>query len=67
MLEDFINDFLINRKRYFRCIVAFIFAVLFVQYGFIKTIFIFIVSFIGYISGAPDLVKSLKKIYKNLE
>ena len=67
MLEDFIVDFLKNRKRYFRCIVTFIFARVLVEYGFIKTVFIFLVSFIGYISGAPNLKENLKKIYKDME
>ncbi len=65
MLEEFITNFLINRKRYLRCLIAFIGALLFVEYGFIKTIFIFCVSFIGYLSGGPNFIKILKKLYKD--
>lgn len=65
MLEEFIRDFLENRKRYFRCIIAFIFALIFVQYGFVKMIFILLISFIGYISGAPNLMATLKKLYSD--
>jgi len=65
MLEEFIKDFLENRKRYFRCIVAFIFALIFVQYGFVKMVFILFVSFLGYISGAPNLMATLKKLYND--
>ncbi len=62
MLEEFIANFLANRKRYIRCIIGFIFALLLVQYGFMKTLFIFIVAFIGYISGAPNFGKTIKKL-----
>lgn len=67
MLEDFIMEFLKNRKRYFRCAMAFIFSLLLVEYGVVKTLFIFIISFFGYVSGAPDLKKSLKKLYKDMD
>lgn len=67
MLEEFIVNFLKNRKRYFRCFVAFIFSLLLVQYGLVKTLFIFIISFFGYISGAPNLKESLKRIYKDFD
>ncbi|MGL4980616.1 MAG: DUF2273 domain-containing protein [Fusobacteriaceae bacterium] len=63
MLEEFITDFLENRKRYFRCIIAFILALIFVEYGFVKMIFILLVSFLGYVSGAPNFVGTLKKLY----
>ncbi|MGL4688382.1 MAG: DUF2273 domain-containing protein [Fusobacteriaceae bacterium] len=65
MLEEFITNFLMNKKKYLRCIIAFIGALLFVQYGFIKTIFIFAVAFIGYLSGSQNFVKTLKKLYKD--
>ena len=65
MLEEFILDLLHNRKRYFRCLVAFIGAILLVEYGFVKTLFIFIIAFFGYLSGAPELVKTLKRLYKD--
>lgn len=67
MLEDFIINFLKNRKRYLRCFIAFIFSLLLVEYGFVKTVFIFIVSFLGYVSGTPNLKETLKKIYKDLD
>lgn len=67
MLDEFLNDFLYNRKRYFRCIIAFILALLVVQYGFVKTVFIALVSFIGYISGTPDIKNILKRLYSDIE
>ncbi|MGL6064053.1 MAG: DUF2273 domain-containing protein [Fusobacteriaceae bacterium] len=54
-----------NKTKYLRCIIAFVGALLLVQYGFIKTIFIFAVAFIGYLSGSPNFIKTLKRIYKD--
>ncbi|MGL5123827.1 MAG: DUF2273 domain-containing protein [Fusobacteriaceae bacterium] len=65
MLEEFITNFLINKKKYLRCIIAFICALLLVQYGVIKTIFIIVVSFIGYLSGSSNFIKIFKKFYKD--
>lgn len=66
MLEKFITEFLNNEKKYMRCIIAFIFALLTVQYGIISAIFIYLVSFIGYINGFPIIYEKIKNIYNEI-
>ncbi len=65
MLEEFIYSFLENRKKIFGGIVGFIISILFISLGFFATIFIVIVTIIGYKLGDKDFSFLLNK-FKNL-
>lgn len=65
MIEEILTNFIYNRKRYLYAIISFIFALLLVTLGFFKTLFIAIITIIGYYLGNPNLNKKLKKI-KNI-
>ncbi|STO32039.1 Small integral membrane protein (DUF2273) [Fusobacterium necrogenes] len=65
MLEEVLANLIYNRKRYLYAFIGFIMAVLLVTVGIFETIFILLVTFIGYCFGSPMLVKKIKKI-KNI-
>ena len=65
MLEEIIENLIYNRKRYLYALVGFILALLLVTIGVFATIFVLIVTGIGYCLGSPVMVKKLKKL-KNI-
>lgn len=65
MIEELIAIFFQKRKRYLRCLIGFISALLIVKYGFLKAFFILIIAFVGYISGVPHYTAILKKYKDN--
>lgn len=68
MLEDFIVSFIENRKKIFGAVIGFIIALLLVTYGVISTIFILIVTYIGYKLGDNTIIKKIKrKIIERLQ
>ncbi len=68
MLEDFIVSFIENRKKILGAVIGFIIALLLVTYGVISTIFILIVTYIGYKLGDNTIIKKIKrKIIERLQ
>lgn len=65
MLEEFIYSFLENRKKIFGGIIGFIISILFVTLGFFATIFVVIITIIGYNLGNRDFSFLLDK-FKNI-
>ncbi len=65
MLDEIIANLIYNRKRYLYAFVGFIVALLLVTVGILETIFVLLVTFIGYCLGSPVFVKKIKKI-KNI-
>ena len=65
MLDEIIINLIQNRKRYLYAFVGFIVSLLLVTVGIFETIFILLVTFVGYCLGSPVFVKKAKKI-KNI-
>lgn len=65
MLEEIIENLIYNRKRYLYAVIGFILALLLVTVGILKTVFVVVVTSIGYCLGSPMLGKKIKKI-KNI-
>ena len=65
MLEEIIEKLIYNRKRYLYAFVGFILALLLVTVGILETIFVILVTIVGYCLGSPMFVKKFKKI-KNI-
>lgn len=65
MLEEFIANIFYNRKRYFYSFIGFVVALLLVTIGLDKTIFVVLITILGYYLGSPKLNEKLKKI-KNI-
>lgn len=65
MLEEIIGNLIYNRKRYLYAFVGFVLALLLVTVGVLETIFVVVVTAIGYCLGSPIFVKKFKKI-KNI-
>ena len=66
MLEEIIANLVYNRKRYLYSFLAFILALLLVTIGITSTIFVVVVTAIGYFLGGPELNKKFTKIKKIL-
>lgn len=68
MLEDMIVSFIENRKKIFGAVMGFIIAVLLVEYGVVSTIFILLVTYLGYRIGDNTVLKRIKrKIIERLQ
>lgn len=65
MLDEIIINLIQNRKRYLYAFVGFVVALLLVTVGVVETIFVLLVTFVGYCLGSPGFVKKAKKI-KNI-
>ena len=65
MLDEIIANIIYNRKRYLYAFVGFILALLLVTVGVIETVFILLVTILGYCLGSPAFFKKIKKI-KNI-
>lgn len=65
MLADILEKMLVslvnNWKKYLGCFLGFVLGVLLVEYGVLKTLFIVILSFIGYNMGDIKIIKKIKK------
>ncbi|MBC2855988.1 MAG: DUF2273 domain-containing protein [Cetobacterium sp.] len=61
MLEELIERFIYNLKKFLGCVIGLVVAILLVEYGFLKTLFIVVVSFIGYNLGDVSVTKKIKK------
>lgn len=65
MLDEIIANLILNRKRYLYAFIGFILALLLVTVGIFATVFIILVTILGYCLGSPVFVKKVKKI-KNI-
>lgn len=65
MLDEIIANLILNRKRYLYAFTGFILALLLVTVGIFATVFIILVTVLGYYLGSPVFVKKVKKI-KNI-
>jgi uncharacterized membrane protein len=61
MLDEIIANLILNRKRYLYAFTGFIL----VTVGIFATVFIILVTILGYCLGSPVFVKKVKKI-KNI-
>lgn len=61
MLEKLIVSLVNNWRKYLGCLIGFILGVLLVEYGLPKTVFIVILSIIGYKTGDITFIKKIKK------
>lgn len=69
MLEEFIYSLIENRKKIFWGVVFFIISILFITFGLFSTIFIIIMTILGYHFGDTDnknILTKLKTLLKNL-
>lgn len=60
-IEVLIEKIANNWKKVFGCILGFIVATTFIKYGFLNSLFIFAISYIGYKLGDMNFVSRLKK------
>ncbi|MGL4307792.1 DUF2273 domain-containing protein [Cetobacterium sp. SF1] len=61
MLEDLIEKFIYTFRKYIGCVIGFVIAILLLEYGIIKTIFVVAVSYIGFKLGDKKISEKLKK------
>ena len=61
MLEKLLVSLVNNWKKYLGCVIGFVLGILLVEYGLPKTVFIIVLSIVGYKMGDTTLIKKLKK------
>lgn len=61
MLEKLLVSLVNNWKKYLGCFIGFVLGILLVEYGLPKTVFIIVLSIIGYKMGDTTLIKKFKK------
>lgn len=61
MLEKLLVSLVNNWKKYLGCFIGFVLGVLLVEYGLPKTVFIIVLSIIGYKMGDVTFIKKIKK------
>ena len=61
MLEKLLVSLVNNWKKYLGCFIGFVLGILLVEYGLPKTVFIIVLSIVGYKMGDITLIKKLKK------
>ncbi len=61
MLEKLMVSLVNNWRKYLGCLIGFVLGVLLVEYGLPKTVFIVVLSIIGYKVGDITFIKKIKK------
>lgn len=61
MLEKLLVSLVNNWKKYLGCFIGFVLGILLVEYGLPKTVFIIVLSIVGYKMGDTTIIKKLKK------
>ncbi|MHD0316312.1 DUF2273 domain-containing protein [Fusobacterium sp. THCT1E2] len=61
MLEKLLVSLVNNWKKYLGCFIGFVLGILLVEYGLPKTVFIIVLSIIGYKMGDMTFIKKIKK------
>ena len=61
MLEKLLVSLVNNWKKYLGCFIGFVLGILLVEYGLPKTVFIIVLSIVGYKMADTTLIKKLKK------
>lgn len=68
MLEEIIVSLIEKRKKIYGAGFSFVAAILFLEYGILKTIFVILITFVGYQIVDSNMLKKIrKKIIKRLE
>jgi uncharacterized membrane protein len=62
VLVEFIEELLINRKKYLGALGGFLFGLILIQYGFVKMLIVLAVTCLGYNLGDLEKIKKIKKI-----
>lgn len=58
MLEKLLVSLVNNWKKYLGCFIGFVLGILLVEYGLPKTVFIIVLSIVGYKMGDTTLIKN---------
>ncbi|BBA52564.1 DUF2273 domain-containing protein [Fusobacterium varium] len=61
MLEKVMVSLVNNWRKYLGCFIGFVLGVLLVEYGLPKTVFIVVLSIVGYKAGDITFIKRIKK------
>lgn len=61
MLEKMMVSLVNNWRKYLGCFIGFVLGVLLVEYGLPKTVFIVVLSIVGYKTGDITFIKKIKK------
>ena len=61
MLEKLLVSLVNDWKKYLGCFIGFVLGILLVEYGLPKTVFIIVLSIIGYKMGDMTFIKRIKK------
>lgn len=61
MLEKLLVSLVNNWKKCLGCFIGFVLGILLVEYGLPKTVFIIVLSIIGYKMGDMTFIKRIKK------
>ena len=61
MLEKLLVSLVNNWKKYLGCFIGFVLGILLVEYGLPKTVFIIVLSIVGYKMGDMTFIKRIKK------
>lgn len=61
MLEKLLVSLVNNWKKYLGCFIGFVLGILLVEYGLPKTVFIIVLSIIGYKMGDMTFIKRIRK------
>lgn len=61
MLEKLLVSLVNNWKKYLGCFIGFVLGILLVEYGLPKTVFIIVLSIVGYKMGDMTFIKKIKK------
>lgn len=62
MIEEIIANIIRNRKKYRNAFLAFVFSLLLVTIGLVKTFFVVVITMVGYYTGDRTIFKKVKKI-----
>lgn len=65
MLVEFLEELLVNRKKYLGAFGGFLFGLILIKYGFVKMLIVLAVTCIGYNLGDLEKVKRIKKTLIN--
>jgi uncharacterized membrane protein len=62
VLVEFLEELLLNRKKYLGAFGGFLFGLILIEYGFVKMLIVLAVTYLGYNLGDLEKVKKIKKI-----
>jgi uncharacterized membrane protein len=62
VVAEFIEEFLVNRKKYLGALGGFLFGLILIEYGFVKMLIVLAITCLGYNLGDMEKIKRIKKI-----